>query len=152
MSLKILNISFSTIGQSLLRIVNTSIVRETVPDSWKKAEVLPIHKRNDPAVAANFRPITIVSVICKIVEKIVHIQLTKYLENQSLFSDARHGFRSNHSTATALLTVTDEILKGMNDSEISLLALLALSWCFDVVDHNTILRKLELLQVRTGWF
>ena len=150
--LKILKLSFCIVGRSLLRIVNTSIARETVPESWKKAEVLPMHKRSDPSDPANFRPITIVSVICKIIEKIVHMQLTTYLENQCLFSNDQHGFRKNHSTSTALLTMTDEILKGMDDSEITLLGLLDLSRCFDVVDHNTILRKLELLQVRTGWF
>ena len=59
---------------------------------------------------------------------------------------------SNHLTSTALLTMTDKILKAMDKSEITLLALLDLSRCFDIVDHNTILRKLELVQVRSGWF
>ena len=81
--LKILKLSFCIVGRSLLRIVN-QFARETVPESWKKAEVLPMHKRSDPSDPANFRPITIVSVICKIIEKIVHIQLTAYLENQCL--------------------------------------------------------------------
>ena len=150
--LKILKLSFGIVGRYLLRIINTSLVTETVPESWKRAEVLPLHKRSDPSDPANFRPITIVSVICKIIEKVVHIQLTTYLTDQHLLSDDQHGFMSNHSTSTALLEMTDEILKGMDRSEISLLALLDLSRCFDVVDHSTILRKLDLLQVRTGWF
>lgn len=150
--LKILKISFCIVGRYLLRIINTSIVTENVPESWKRAEVLPLYKRNDPSDPTNFRPITIVSSICKIIEKIVHIQLTTYMKDQFLFSNDQHGFLSNHSTSTALLTMTDEIIKGMDRSEISLLALLDLSRCFDVVDHSTILKKLELLQVRTGWF
>ena len=150
--IKILKLSFGITGRSLLRIVNASIVQENVPEGWKDTEIIPIYKTNDPSDPGNFRPIAIVRGICKIVEKIVHIQLTRYLKDQSLFSSDQHGFMSNHSTSTALLTMTDEILKGMDKSEITLLALLDLSRCFDVVDHNTILRKLELLQIRSDWF
>ena len=150
--IKILKTSFCVVGRYLLRIVNTSIVTETVPEGWKRAEVLPLYKRNDPSDPANFRPITIVSVICKIIEKVVHIQVSRYLSEQRLFSIDQHGFVANHSTATALVTMTDEILKGMDRSEVSLLALLDLSRCFDVVDHNILLEKLRLLQIRTGWF
>ena len=57
-----------------------------------------------------------------------------------------------YSTCTALLTITDEILKRMNDSEITLLSLIDLSRFFDVVDHEALLKKLELYQITTGWF
>ena len=59
---------------------------------------------------------------------------------------------AHHSTCTALLTVTDDILNGMDRAEISLLTLVDLSRCFDVVSHETLLSKLELLQISTGWF
>lgn len=114
--LKIIKLSFGIIGRTLLQILNCSIVTETVPTSWKRAEVIPLHKKNSPTDPVNFRPITIVPVICKIIEKVVHSQLTTYLKSQSLFSPDQHGFISEHSTATALLTVTDEILKGMDKS------------------------------------
>ena len=150
--LKILKIAFNIIGRTLLQILNASIVSESVPSKWKRAVVIPIHKRGDPSVPANFRPVTTVPAISKIIEKIVHEQLVGYLENQSLFSTDQHGFIRGHSTTTALLTVTEDILKGMDDSEISLLALIDLSRCFDVIDHETLLNKLELLQIAPGWF
>ena len=149
---KILKLCFDRIGRFLLRIINLSFANETVPSSWKSAVVIPIHKRNDPSKASNFRPVTTVPVICKIVEKLVHMQLTSYLNQQNLFNDDQHGFREQHSTSTALLTVTDEILKGMDRSEITLLTLIDLSRCFDVIDHEALLTKLELLQISTGWF
>ena len=150
--MKILKITFEIIGRTLLQVINASIVNETVPSAWKQAVVIPIHKRDDPSVPANFRPVTTVPAVCKIIEKVVHTQLVEYLENQSLFSTDQHGFMRGHSTTTALLTVTEDILKGMDNSEISLLALIDLSRCFDVIDHETLINKLELLQIAPGWF
>ena len=72
--------------------------------------------------------------------------------NIIFFSEDQHGFMAQHSTCTALLTVTDEILNGMNRSEISLLTLIDLSRCFDVIGHDMLLSKLELLRISTGWF
>ena len=83
--LKVLKLTFDVIGRYLLRIVNKSIATETVPSAWKKAVVIPIYKRNDPSSASNFRPITLVPVVCKIMEKIVCEQLTQYLQHQCLF-------------------------------------------------------------------
>ena len=148
----IFKLSFDIIGRYLLRIINTSFATESVPRSWKQAVVIPLHKKDDPSKAANFRPITLVPVICKIVEKLVHEQLTTYLTDNHIFSEDQHGFMAQHSTCTALLTVTDEILNGMDRSEISLLTLIDLSRCFDVINHETLLSKLELLCISTGWF
>ena len=150
--IKNFKLTFDIIGRVLLRIINESFASEAVPDSWKTAIVTPLHKRGDPSICSNFRPFTQVLSICKIVERVVHDQLTFYLNEHHLFSDDQHGFRANHSTCTALLSITDEILKGMNDSEITLLTLIDLSRCFDVVDHETLLNKLKLYQISTGWF
>ena len=90
--------------------------------------------------------------MCKLVEKIVHKQVINYLSDQNLLSDDQHGFRRQHSTTTALINMTDEILKGMGRSHITLLTLLDLSCCFDVIDHDTLLDKLQLIGISTGWF
>ena len=75
-----------------------------------------------------------------------------YLNDQCLLSTDQHDFVRGHLTTTALLTVTEEILRGMDNSQISLLALIDLSRCFDVIDHETLITKLELLQIAPGWF
>ena len=150
--LKIIKLAFPIIGRTLLQIINASIVSESVPSAWKQAVVIPVHKRDDPSVPANFRPITTVPAVCKIVEKVVHTQLVDYLNDQCLLSTDQHGFVRGHSTTTALLTVTEDILRGMDESQISFLALIDLSRCFDVIDHETLITKLELLQIAPGWF
>ena len=71
----VLKLAFPVIGRLLLRIINCSIVSETVPDDWKRAVVIPLHKRGDATEAANYRPITNVPIMCKIIEKIIHKQL-----------------------------------------------------------------------------
>ena len=149
---RILKLSFTIIGRILLRIINKSFATETVPTNWKTAVVTPLHKRGDPSECSNFRPITQAPSICKVVEKIVHEQLTFYLKEQHLFNEDQHGFRAGHSTYTALLAMTENILKGMNDSEVTLLSLIDLSRCFDVIDHESLLQKLALYQISTGWF
>ena len=149
--IRIFKLCFKYIGHVLLRIINVSFVTESVPTSWKCAVVIPLHKRGDPSLASNFRPITNVLTICKIVEKLVHQQITGYLHHYSLFSPDQHGFMERHWTATALLSVTDQILSGMDRSQISLLTLIDLSRCFDVVDHTTLLSSLKQLQISTGW-
>ena len=149
---KILKLSFDVIGRYLLRIINVSFVSETVPRNWKEAIVIPLHKKENPSVASNFRPVTLVPVISKIVERLVHEQLTVYLTDNCIFSEDQHGFMAQHSTCTALLSVTDEILQGMDRSEISLLTLIDLSRCFDVINHEMLLTKLELLRISPGWF
>ena len=85
-------------------------------------------------------------------EKLVHQQISAYLDHYCLFSPDQHGFTARHSTTTtALLTVTDQIFQGMDHSEITLLALIGLSCCFDVVYHATLLTSFEQLQISTGW-
>ena len=72
--IKILKLTFNILGRFLMRIINSSLLREDVPSSWKKSVVIPLFKKDDPTKASNFRPITKVPGICKLVEKIVHKQ------------------------------------------------------------------------------
>ena len=101
---------------------------------------------------SNFRPISIVPTIAKIVERIVQEQLYSYFNIHHLFNANQHGFRAQHSTETALLCLTDKVHHAMDSGNISLLVLLDLSKCFDVVDHARLLEKLQLYGVCTRWF
>ena len=133
-------------------IVNTSLITHDIPDSWKVAIVHPIQKSPKSTDPANYRPISILPTIAKITERVVYDQLSYFFSSHHLFSSCQHGFRSNHSTDTALLTVTDKIFTAMDRSEITLLCLLDLSKCFDVIPHERLLYKLRLYGVDDQWF
>ena len=150
--IRVIKLVFPVIGRVLLQIINNSIVSETVPDSWKTAVVIPLHKKGDMSTAGNFRPITNVPVISKIVEKIVCCQVEDYLSRNHLYSPEQHGFRNKHSTATALISVNDSLMEAADRGDISILTLIDLSRAFDVVDHQTLLNQLQLLQIAPGWF
>ena len=107
--IRLVKLAFPIIGRVLLQVINRSIVTESVPDSWKTAVVIPLHKKGELTAANNFRPITNVPVISKIVEKVVCNQVDSYMRRNHLYSSDQHGFRSGHSTATALVSVTDHL-------------------------------------------
>lgn len=148
----IFKMSFPCVGHVLLHIVNECLITCDIPSSWKHALVQPIFKSGDPADPSSFRPISILPVISKLIEKIVQRQLHHYLASNHLLASTQHGFRPQHSTETALLTMSDKILSAMDQSEISLLCLIDLSKCFDVINHSKLLTKLQLHGIDIKWF
>ena len=150
--IRLMKLAFPIIGRVLLQVINTSIVSETVPTSWKRAVVIPLHKKGELTAAENFRPITNVPMISKIIEKLVCAQVDSYMKRNSLYSIDQHGFRSGHSTATALVSITDHLLEAVDRGDVSILTLIDLSRAFDVVHHQTLLDQLQLLQIAPGWF
>ena len=150
--IKVIKLSFNSIGHILLHLVNSCIISNDIPTDWKHSLVHPILKSGDPTDPSNYRPISILPVISKIVERAVQRQLYHYLNSNKLLSPSQHGFRPQHSTETALTFVTDSILSATDQGHISLLCLIDLSKCFDVINHEKLLQKLELLGVDTAWF
>ena len=122
--IRMLKAGFAAIGRVILHIVNTCITLSDIPDSWKHSTVRPIFKSGNPADPTNFRPISLVPVIMKVVERAVHQQLYHYLSHNHLLASSQHGFRPRHSTATALLSVTDQILAATDRGYISIMSLL----------------------------
>ena len=143
---------FWGIGRVLLDVVNASLTTQQVPAAWKHALVTPIPKGKGPSDPANTRPISILPGVMKLVERVVQVQLTEHLESNRLLSSAQHGYRKGHSTETALTVITERVLSAMDSGEISVLVLLDLSKCFDVVPHQRLLEKLALYGVDTEWF
>ena len=150
--MRVVRLSFDVICTIFLHLVNASITQSEVTSSWKRSLVLPIFKSGDNTQPSIYRLISIVPVIAKIVERAVHQQLYDYLSSNHLLSSSQHGFRPRHSTETALTTISDEILPANDRGEISLLCLLDLSKCFDVIDHAKLFNKLRAHGIDTSWF
>jgi Reverse transcriptase (RNA-dependent DNA polymerase) len=128
---------------SLLHIFNVSLQTGVFPSQWQMAHVKPIPKLSTPASCNDFRPISLLCALSKILEKIVHDQLCDYLTTHNVLSPYQSGFRKGHSTTTALIKVTDDIRFAMDRKELTLLTLFDFSKAFDCVHHELLLAKLS---------
>ena len=109
-----LKAGFPAVGGVILHIVNTCLCTSDYPDSWKHSIIHPIFKSGSPSDPSNYRPISIIPIISKVVERVVQRQLYHYLSSNHLLSPAQHGFRPRHSTGTALTVVTDHVLSAID--------------------------------------
>ena len=129
----------------IVSILNRSISTGVFPSSLKSALVQPLLKKPslDPLVLNNFRPISKLSFLSKILEKVVSNQLISFMNFNSVFEKFQSGFRTLHSTETALLKVTNDLLLAADIGDCSVLFLLDLSSAFDTVDHLILIERLE---------
>ncbi|CAF4140786.1 unnamed protein product [Rotaria magnacalcarata] len=151
-SLKYLKDSGKIMYTYLLIIINTSIQTGVFPKLWKEAIVKPLYKNGDATLPSNFRPISLLPVLSKILEKAVADQLITYLERNNLISNCQYGYRHHLSTELALVKLTEEIYNAVENKEICLLATLDLSKAFDTVNPELLLQKLTEINVETTWF
>lgn len=133
-------------------IINTSIVTGKFPTIWKQAAVIPIFKNGDKNDVKNYRPISLLPILSKILEKIVAKQLSTFLETNRHFSNTQYGFRQKFSTETALITLTNKLYRNIEEKKISLITLCDLSKAFDSVNHEILCRKLTKVNVDSFWF
>ena len=133
----------SIIAQPLAHIINLSLIQGVVPDDLKSARVVPIFKKNDKTSVGNYRPVSILSILSKIYEKVVYDQVESYFKANKLLYKFQSGFRSGFSTDTCLIHLTDFIRMEMDKGHIIGMILLDLQKAFDTVDHSILLMKLS---------
>ena len=133
------------IAPYITHIINLSLRSGDVPIDFKHAKVTPIYKKGIKSDPSNYRPVSILSVISKVFERVVHDQLYDYINSNNLFYDMQSGFRKSCSTDTCLLFITDFIKKEIDQGKLCGLVLLDLQKAFDTVDHNILLSKLKAL-------
>ncbi|KAK3548121.1 hypothetical protein QTP70_004879 [Hemibagrus guttatus] len=135
-------------------VINGSLTSGHVPTVFKKARVIPILKKPalDPSDISNYRPVSLLSLLSKILERVVCNQLSDYLMQNNLHDPNQSGFKAAHSTETALLAVTEKLHAARLAKLSSVLILLDLSAAFDTVNHKTLLSTLRSLGIcGTTW-
>ena len=133
------------ISTILVHIVNISFELGIFPENWKKAVITPIPKISIPLSPNDFRPISILPSLSKIIEKLANRQIVAYLIEHNFLDPYQSAYRRNHGTQTALLKLTEDIYDALDNSEITLIVLLDFSKAFDTVNHKLLLAKLEIL-------
>ena len=130
---------------SITSIINTSLNSGCVPHEFKHAIVRPLLKKPnlDPENLKNYRPVSNLPFLSKVLEKIVLLQLTAHLVSNNLLEPFQSAYRKGHSTETALLSVTNDLLTASDSGRISILSLLDLSAAFDTIDHRILLSRLR---------
>ena len=152
---KLLKAGAHQIAKPLTHIMNCSISTATIPPEWKTAIVTPIFKSGTRSDCSNYRPISVLPVVSKILERAVHRQVYNHLLDHNLLTDTQSGFRPQHSTLTAAIDVTDDILSNMDNGKLTGAVFLDLKKAFDTVDHQVLLSKLAklgILNTELTWF
>ena len=106
--------------------------------------MVPLLKKGDPLTCKNYRPVALLPILSKILEKLVFLQLVDYLDSNHLVHPNHHGSRKQHSTATALLQMYDKWAEAAEDDTMVGIMMVDLSAAFDMVDHPLLLAKLQL--------
>ena len=99
------------------KIFDSSLLSGIVPSSWKHAPIIPLQKEGNTRDVNNLRPISLLPLPGKILEKIVHKHLSLYLEKNNILDINQGGFRQNHSTTNSVVGLTEDIYRAMNKKE-----------------------------------
>ena len=120
----------------------------TFSQQLKTAKIIPVYKKGDPLDCKNYRPISLLSNLGKLTEKLIHSRVNIFLENQKYFYKNQFGFRKKHSTNHALITITEKIQNVLDNNQYACGVFLDFQNAFDTVNHLILLSKLEYYGIR----
>ena len=143
------------ISLPLTHVFNLSLDQGVFPEAFKLSRTVPIFKAGDPSDMNNYRPISCLPTMSKVLEKYVSNKLRSFLAINNLLYEFQFGFQAKTSTIHPIMHIIDFISKGFNNNEYSVAVFLDLKKAFDVVDHDILLKKLESLGIggsSLNWF
>ena len=146
---------FSCIEVPLHSIINRSLLEGCFPSSMKIVEVIPLFKNKDRKLCTNYRPISLLLTISKILEKIVYSRTYDFLNNTHQIFDSQYGFQKKHSCEHAIQELIGNILEGYENDKSTIAVFLDLSKAFDTISHRVLFEKLSLYGIQGScldWF
>ena len=140
---KILKLAGLSIAYPLCILFNKFFMFSQVPKALKTSKVIPVFKNNSKTDVSNYRPISLLTGISKLFERVIATRMRAFIEQNDILCKEQHGFRTGYSTSSALITLTDNIYKAMNDGYFFASLFIDLSKAFDFIDHDILLKELE---------
>ena len=131
------------ISQSLTIIINQMLTTGIFPDAFKLSKVIPLFKKGDSSLLVNYRPISLLSTISKVFERVIHDQMYEYFNQFNLLAEQQYGFRKQHSTEYAAIKLIDHVSKEMEAGKTPTSVYIDLSKAFDTLTFEVLLYKLK---------
>ena len=147
-SMKLIKEIKDYIIKPLIYICNLSLMSGEFPNKMKIAKVLPLFKANDVHNVTNYRPVSILPQLSKVLEKLYEKRLREFIARNNLLFDSQYGFRSKMSTSLALNELVDTILNALDNDKFCIGVFIDLKKAFDTVDHTLLIKKLKYYGVR----
>uniref|UniRef100_A0A1Y1M988 Reverse transcriptase domain-containing protein n=1 Tax=Photinus pyralis TaxID=7054 RepID=A0A1Y1M988_PHOPY len=144
-TIKMLNLCCPYILPYLTYLINVCLKTGTYPDDWKLAYVTPLPKISKPSTVNDLRPISILPVLSKVLEKVMSEQINEFLKVESILPNTQSAFRVGYSCTTALLNVTNDIICSVDQGALSALVLLDFSKAFDTINHKILISILNYI-------
>ena len=140
--------SFLLVTPNIVRsIINYSFTSCKCPDTWKIANVVPLQKEGNKQLVTNLRPVSLLPVQSKLIEKIVHKKIYEHLQNNDLLCKEQGGFREGHSTVSTASYFVNDIYEGINNKEYTVATYLDINKAFDTVNHEILLKKCKKIGI-----
>ena len=140
---KVLRETQKTISTPLAMLFRKSLDTGTVPHDWTLARIVPIYKKGCKQDAGNYRPVSLTSVVCKVLESLIRDAILQHLNSNNLLSNTQHGFRPKRSCSTQLVEVLDAWSKAIEEESAMDILYLDFQKAFDSVSHRLLLHKLS---------
>ena len=142
---KILKTYSKSLSKPLSELINLSFAQAKFLTILKIVKVMPIHKQGDKSECDNYKPLSLISNISKLLEKLVHERLYSFLEKEKLLFEGQYGFRNKHSTTDALTNITERIRDACDKGYYACGAFVDFRKAFDTVNHEILLHQPALL-------
>ncbi len=140
---RILKIAAQPLSLCLTILFNASLSTSIVPQDWKRANITPVFKKGERSKASNYRPVSLTCICSKMLEHIVVSQMMDHFDSHNILVDCQHGFRSNRSCETQLLSLSQDLHQHLENRKQVDMIVLDFSKAFDKVPHHRLLRKLR---------
>ena len=149
---KFLHDGAEALADTITSLINLSIRNKTVPDCTKKAKVTPLYKKKNKLDVGNYRPISVLTSLSKILEKAVHGQVEAFCKDSQIIYPLQSGFRGNFSTDTCLIYLHDYIRQEISQGSLVGMVMLDVQKAFDSVNHEMLCEKIRLAGIDPEWF